>query len=327
MRDASERFLGGGASPGNVIPTPPIHPPPGRVIPSPPIHPPVFPAPVTFDFSVTSMTVKNPRSLFTDTDFATIAATTLAPDGTQLIKYGPTSKYLGDLGKNRSIDPGMSLTGIDVPDGGSVALAFVVVNRGSWIGDSQALNDMDAVGGAVIGALIQGSIAGSGSPVQVSIVPALAVVAVVVGVLEGLSVIFADCDGTVVAGAMSIGKTELLSMAVQQPWVMTEDYPGTDSPVGCGSNSDYAVTYSIEQTPPPAPPVPMVATPNVVNMLPRVAGETLTAAGLHGVMETVTGDLDPGLVSAQSPAAGVIVPVGSTVQFTVHQLGHGGHPD
>lgn len=300
--------------------------PPARVTPIPPIHPPVFP-PVTFDFLVPSLTVKNPRALFTDTDFATIAAATLAPDGTQIAKYGPTSKYLGDLGKGRSVDPGMSLTGIDVPDGGSVALTFVVVNRGAWAGDSQALDAMDAVGGAVIGALIQGSIAGTSAAVGVTIFPAVALTALVLGVLEGLSIIFADCDGTVVAGAMTIGKTELLSNAVEQPWEMTDDYPGTDSPVGCGSNSDYTVTYTIEKTPPPAPPVPMVATPSVISLLPKVAADRLRAAGLQGVEKTVKSDLDPGIVSAQSPAAGVSVPIGSTVQYTVHQLPLGGHPD
>lgn len=303
----------------------------------PTIHPPVFPPPVTFDFSVPSLTVKNPRAPFTDTDFATIAAATLAPDGTQIAKYGPTSKYLGDLGKGRSLDPGMSLTGIDVPDGGTVALTFVVVNRGAWAGDSQALDAMDAVGGAVIGALIQGSIAGTPvaagaaagatSTVTVTIFPAVALTALVLGVLAGLSIIFADCDGTVVAGAMTIGKTELLSMAVQQPWEMTDDYPGTDSPFGCGSNSDYTVTYAIEKTPPPPPPVQMVATPAVLGMLPNVAAEHIRAAGLQAVMETVLGDLDPGIVSAQSPTAGVSVPIGSTVQFTVHDLPPGGHPD
>lgn len=299
----------------------------------PPIDPPVTP-PVTFDFSVRSMTVKDPRSLENDTDFATIAATTLAPDGTQITKYGPTSKYLGDLGKGQTVDPGMSLTGIDVPDGGSVTLAFVVLNRGSWIGDSQALDAMDAVGGAVIGALIQGSISSTPTVVagatvtttSISIFPAVALTVLVLGILEGLSVIFADCDGTVVGGGMTIGKTELLANAVGQPWEISDDYPGTDSPVGCGSNSDYTVTYSLQQTPPPAPPVPMVATPAVVGLLPTVAAERLQAAGLHPVEKVVTGDTDPGLVSAQSPAAGVSVPVGSTVQYTVHQLGPGSHP-
>ena len=103
--------------------------------------------------------------------------------------------------------------------------------------------------------------------------------------------------------------------------LMTDDYPGTDSPDGCFANSDYTVTYAIGKTP------PMVATPSVISLLPKVAAEHLRAAGLQGVEETVLGDLDPGIVSAQSPAAGVSVPIGSTVQYTVHQLPPGGHPD
>jgi len=59
------------------------------------------------------------------------AAATLAPDGTQVGSYRPTSQYLGDLGKGKSIDRGMSLAAMDVPDGGFLALSFVVVNRGS----------------------------------------------------------------------------------------------------------------------------------------------------------------------------------------------------
>jgi hypothetical protein len=299
----------------------PGHLPPGLTITKQPITS-LLPPPLTFDFSVPSLTVKNPRSLENDTDFATIAAAVLAPDGTQIAKYGPTSKYLGHLGKGRTIDPGMALTGIDVPDGGSVLLTFVVVNRGAWEGDSQALQDMDAVGNAVMGALIQGSIVGVDDDIALG--PAIALTALVVGVLEGLSIIFADCDGTVVSGATSIGKTELLSNAVEQPWQMTEDYPGTDSAVGCGANSDYSVTYSIVKTP---PPVPTVAMPAVVGLLPAAAAERIHAAGLQGAEQIVISDLDPGFVSAQTPNAGVQVPIGSTVHYTVRELGRGGNPD
>ncbi len=295
--------------------------PPGQVSPGLLTHPPVFPPPVTFEFSVPSLTVKNPRALLTDTDFATIAATVLAPDGTQIATYGPMSKYLGGLGKGTTLNPYMSLMGIDVPDGGSVAFTFVVINHGSWIGNDQALQDLDAVAAAVLGAVIQGSIAGTDNmPQNIKIWPALALALVIAGALEALNIIFADCDGTVVAGAMTIGKTELLEYAVQ-PLEMTQDYPGTDSQVGCGANSDYTVSYHIGQTP------TMVATPQVLGMLPGDAGERIQAAGLHGVMETVTGDLDPGIVSAQSPTAGVMVPIGSVVEYTVHDLPSGGQPD
>jgi hypothetical protein len=296
-------------------------PPPGRPILKPPLKPPLVPPPpVTFEFSVPSLTVKNPRAPENDTDFATIAAVVLAPDGTQIAKYGPTSAYLGNLGKGQTIDPGMSLTGIDVPDGGSVALTFVVVNRGAWEGDSQALTDMDAVGEAVIKDLGQDAIAGG----SLEIWPDAPLIILVVGALAALSVIFADCDGTVVAGAMTIGQAELLSNAVEQPWTMTQDYPGSDSPIGCGANSDYSVTYSIGKTP---PPVPAVIMPEVIGETPAIAAERLRAAGLQPVEETVTSDLDPGFVSGQSPDAGVSVPIGSTVHFTVRILAHGGQPD
>jgi hypothetical protein len=296
-------------------------PPPGRPILKPPLKPPLVPPPpVTFEFSVPSLTVKNPRAPENDTDFATIAAVVLAPDGTQIAKYGPTSAYLGNLGKGQTIDPGMSLTGIAVPDGGSVALTFVVVNRGAWEGDSQALTDMDAVGEAVIKDLGQDAIAGG----SLEIWPDAPLIILVVGALAALSVIFADCDGTVVAGAMTIGQAELLSNAVEQPWTMTQDYPGSDSPIGCGANSDYSVTYSIGKTP---PPVPAVIMPEVIGETPAIAAERLRAAGLQPVEETVTSDLDPGFVSGQSPDAGVSVPIGSTVHYTVRVLAHGGHPD
>jgi hypothetical protein len=53
-------------------------PPPGRPILKPPLKPPLVPPPpVTFEFSVPSLTVKNPRAPENDTDFATIAAVVL----------------------------------------------------------------------------------------------------------------------------------------------------------------------------------------------------------------------------------------------------------
>jgi uncharacterized membrane protein len=305
--------------PVQVTPIVPIHPPvapPGQVIPTPPIHPPVFPPPVTFEFSVPSLTVNNTRALITDTDFATIAVAVLAPDGTQIATYGPTSKYLGDLGNGTTLNPYMSLMGIDVPDGGWAAFTFVVINHGAWIGDDQALQDLDVIGAAVLGAVVQGAILSK----NLNWVTAAIIAAAVLAALAGLTVILADCDGTVVAGGMTIGKTELLEYAAQ-PREMTQDYPGTNSAIGCGANSDYTVTYYIGQTP------TMVAVPQVLGMMPGDAGLRIQAAGLHGVMETSMGDLDPGIVSSQSPTAGTMVPIGSVVEYLVHNLPPGGQPD
>ncbi|QBS44411.1 hypothetical protein [Nocardia sp. CS682] len=62
------------------------------------------------------------------------------------------------------------------------------------------------------------------------------------------SFLFPDCDGFVTMG--SIGKTKAawdkaIDTAGGTTYRQTIRYPGDDSPAGCGSNSDYTVTWSI----------------------------------------------------------------------------------
>jgi hypothetical protein len=63
------------------------------------------PEPATFDFTVSSLTVKNPRSLWEDTDYATLAISVLTADNTIIEQYGPISQSFGGLGKNLTINP------------------------------------------------------------------------------------------------------------------------------------------------------------------------------------------------------------------------------
>jgi hypothetical protein len=62
------------------------------------------------------------------------------------------------------------------------------------------------------------------------------------------SFLFPDCDGFVAADA--IGRTkaqwdELIDIAGGATFRKTLRYPGSNSPAGCGSNSDYIVTWSV----------------------------------------------------------------------------------
>jgi len=62
------------------------------------------------------------------------------------------------------------------------------------------------------------------------------------------SFFFPDCDGMVVADVISRSKSDLdaaIDSAGGTSYKQTRRYPGTDSPPGCGSNSDYTVTWSI----------------------------------------------------------------------------------
>jgi hypothetical protein len=62
----------------------------------------------------------------------------------------------------------------------------------------------------------------------------------------GINVILPNCDGWVAGDHINLtGKT--LAGYAKSRHEETRDYPGVDSPWGCGSNSHYKVTWSITQ--------------------------------------------------------------------------------
>src|SRR5260221_4450731 len=62
------------------------------------------------------------------------------------------------------------------------------------------------------------------------------------------SFLFPDCDGFVAVGTIGKEKSEwdrLIDSAGGTTYTHSIRYPGSDSPAGCGSNSDYTVTWSV----------------------------------------------------------------------------------
>jgi hypothetical protein len=62
------------------------------------------------------------------------------------------------------------------------------------------------------------------------------------------SFLFPDCDGFVAVGTIGKAKNTLdtlIDSAVGNTYRHSIRYPGGDSPAGCGSNSDYTVTWSV----------------------------------------------------------------------------------
>jgi hypothetical protein len=60
--------------------------------------------------------------------------------------------------------------------------------------------------------------------------------------------LFPDCDGFAAADAIGRTKSQwdsLIDSAGGATFRKTMRYPGTNSPAGCGSNSDYSVTWSV----------------------------------------------------------------------------------
>jgi hypothetical protein len=220
-----------------------------------------------------------------------------------------------------------------VPDGGSLAVSFVVVNKGGWtsagVWSSDAINALELAGSAVLGALVQGTIVAPASTTAATTTTAavttttatvtlpwvIGIGAAIIAALEAINILFADCDGTVVPGVLSLGETELLQYASTGSWNIIYDYPGTNSPDGCGANSDYTVTYNVKATPPAHP---MTTVPDVTGTGPILASKILVESGL--VAHFSGPNTAKSWVFSQSPSAGAEVVPGSVVNMVLSTL-------
>jgi Clostridial hydrophobic W len=64
-----------------------------------------------------------------------------------------------------------------------------------------------------------------------------------------------DCDGLVAGDLMRASGSELAQLTINWPHIfhVTRGYPGTDSSVGCGSNSQYSVSWYVQRLNPAQP--------------------------------------------------------------------------
>jgi hypothetical protein len=91
--------------------------------------------------------------------------------------------------------------------------------------------DLGAGIGAILGVELAGSIL---APVIGSLLGSL-----VGWLLDQLGgIVFADCDGLVAAEQVAFTGRDLYLKTVSGPVTATTTHPGTDSPTGCGANSE-----------------------------------------------------------------------------------------
>ena len=217
---------------------------------------PDLPLPVTFNLAIPRFNIKKTRSRSTDTDYATLGVNVFAPDGTQTNMYGPTTQKIGDVG-NGDHDIYLLVTGIDVPPGATMGISFTITNKGGLSGPANTfVNGLNAVSSAILGALAGGQLAGyrtdaqpaqppsptnpAGTPAmpsQSQAIPAWIAALITAGILVVdvlLTYFLADCDGMCVTDLITIGRTELDQMALQDWWSFDRHYAGEDTPFGCG---------------------------------------------------------------------------------------------
>jgi len=207
-----------------------------------------------YNLEIPHFYIKVTRAFNNDTLFATTALVVTNAEGALHHDWGSKGVALGDRGAGSILATGLGWEGVDVPDptpdrpdGGAIHWTFVLMNAGhADSGFIPALNKFaDAFAGALAGQVLD---ALQANDVGTAIVN-FANTVELLGAQEVLNLLTANCDGCVVSGAHPFQWTaaDLASMtrAGGGIWQETQNNPGTNSPAGCGDNSNYDVTYGI----------------------------------------------------------------------------------
>ncbi|GHA14844.1 hypothetical protein ACFOOM_11025 [Streptomyces echinoruber] len=194
------------------------------VTPKPPPLPPPFQA-ANYMFRLDGFTISETRSPRHDTVHVSF--------GLQVgdKKYPPQIKKMGDLGEgNYPVD--LEFGPVPVTDAGErVIFNYTILNNGHDSDANIAKTLIDATT-----ALLSKKF-GAGTFWTV-------VLTILVDFIGGI--FFANCDGVVAVDQVELSGEELWARTVGRGSAHeTRYYPGTDSPVGCGSNSAYWVSWSI----------------------------------------------------------------------------------
>jgi hypothetical protein len=190
-------------------------------------------------FTLESFHIENTRALHNDTDVVSIAAG-FGPGGDQFPARGATvSNFVKRVG---DVNNGNHSVGLSAATGGGpnsmISFAYQIMNSG-----------YDASNEAT-GLKVTNSISSATDKLLTGIFGYGAVWDAIDKATDWLNaLIFVDCDGKV-AGDAIVKKGQEWDALIDPTGVHRETrfYPGTDSAVGCGSNSKYHVTWSVTKT-------------------------------------------------------------------------------
>ena len=222
-----------GAGPAPSAPTPSA---PTRVIEHPVVAPTALGKTPVFTFKLDSFRITDTRSVHEDTDFVSISVVV----GSNAPIHLP-AKAMGNL--NNGVYPvNLTIPNVAVAPGERVAFSYSIVNTGYAANSTEAdlVKATDAAATAAASAAGAAISAGTGTTIGKAAGGWLGP--------EIAGVIFANCDGPVAAGDHIWTGEALAKLAVGHAVTTEDNNPGTDSPEGCGSNSQYYVTWTVSGT-------------------------------------------------------------------------------
>jgi phospholipase C len=198
-------------------------------------------------FTLDSLKISNTRSLHNDTDFVYMSITV----GANPPVLG--SKSLGDL-NNGTHTVALSLEANIPNDDTPIVFGYVIANNGHGHNDVLKRATQTALTSIGQEVVKHGAATAAAVTIGAVLVPlvgsALTALAGILAVTEVASLLFADCDGVVAAGALAFTSSQLIKRTNSgQKISETANHSGTNSPDGCGSNSRYSTTCTIATAP------------------------------------------------------------------------------
>ncbi len=264
-----------------------------------------------FTFVLESFRITDTRSRHEDTDYVSFSLVVNPQNG----KGTPhtLTKSMGDL-NNGTFNVGLTFPNVTVNPTDTVILNYLIVNSGHK-SPSEVESLLEQAGTSLLSAA-----GNAGGTALQSFIP-VPFLGSALGALgswlgnEIVSILNANCDGAVAAEQNTFAYADLLARTQNGPFTQTTRHPGTNSPTGCGGNSNYYVTWEMTEI----GQANNKTVPDVVGMATDTPGPhpahqyavaTLQKIGLKAAWEQ--GTKGP-LVVRQSPNAGTLVDVGSSV--------------
>jgi hypothetical protein len=195
-----------------------------------------------YNLTVPSCYIHEVRSPIKDTLVASMGLRVLNAQGGLHMDHPPQSKPLGDHRHHNTVAIDLSYSDVDVPDptpespdGGAIYWTLVLTNTAS----SGAVTDAEKIVLGLLKALADKEIVIDDEHPIESIIRAIGLIGLE-AVLDLLTP--GRCDGIV--GALSLNLTAR-QLADMTPDPKKMPCPGTESPIGCGGNSNYDLYYSV----------------------------------------------------------------------------------
>jgi hypothetical protein len=202
-----------------------------------------------YNFELISFDITNTRSRHEDTDYTSFHLAIKDKDGK--IRTYKKTKFNGNL-NNGNYPIGLSFDDIAVEPDDHVVMNYLIVNNGHEKGDNvtaelEKAGDELATTGAQAAGTAAGAAIGSAIPIP-GIGTAIGAVAGWLATKLG-GLLFANCDGPVAAEQVTLSAKELADRVEQFHglYEAKTHHSGTNSPAGCGSNSQYDVTWAIRR--------------------------------------------------------------------------------